>query len=408
MTTSPLPVSDFPPDRSPRNLSHCAVILGTRPEAIKLAPVICALRSDPHFKVTVILTGQHREMVDQVMGLFRLQPDRDLAIMQPKQTLTQITCGALTGLESLLLELRPDVVLVQGDTTTAFAAALAAFYQKIPVGHVEAGLRTHDLWNPYPEEANRRLISQIAQFHFAPTPAAVANLQRAGITAGIYHTGNTVIDALLQVRQLQLTSPQLMSSPGLPSLDWQKYRVILATVHRRENWGAPLTAIAQAWLEILTQFPDVAVVLPMHKNPVVREPLQQILGDHPRVFLCEPFSYSDLVAAMAQCYLVMTDSGGLQEEAPGLGKPVLVLRLTTERPEAITAGTAKLVGTQTEAIVSAAHSLLTDPAAYGAMANVANPFGDGRASQRIVQILRGQIPEPMTDVGQSAMAGCVT
>jgi len=352
----------------------------------------------------VILTGQHREMVDQVMGLFSLQADRDLAIMQPKQTLTQITCGALTGLEDLLVELAPDVVLVQGDTTTAFAAALAAFYQKIPVGHIEAGLRTHDLWNPYPEEANRRLISQVAQFHFAPTPAAVANLEKAGITAGVYHTGNTVIDALLQVRQLQLaaqSSPQqavpqqISPSPMVSGLDWENHRVILATVHRRENWGAPLAAITQAWLEILTKFPDVAVVLPMHKNPVVREPLQAILGDHPRVFLCEPFSYSELVAAMAACYLVMTDSGGLQEEAPALGKPVLVLRLTTERPEAITAGTAQLVGTDTEAIVAAAHTLLTDSQAYGAMANVANPFGDGRASQRIVQILRGQPPEPL-------------
>lgn len=385
------------------DLSHCAVILGTRPEAIKLAPVILALRTDPQLKVTVILTGQHREMVDQVMGLFDLQADCDLAIMQPKQTLTQITCGALTGLETLLAELRPDVVLVQGDTTTAFAAALAAFYQKIPVGHVEAGLRTHDLWNPYPEEANRRLISQVAQFHFAPTPAAVANLQAAGVTCGIYHTGNTVIDALLQVRQTQVKQAQADQSPAghsvaasvVPGLDWQKHRVILATVHRRENWGAPLAAIAAAWLEILARFPDVAVVLPMHKNPVVREPLQAILGDHPRIFLCEPFSYSELVAAMAECYLVMTDSGGLQEEAPTLGKPVLVLRLTTERPEAVTAGTAKLVGTETAAVVAAAHNLLTDPNAYTAMANVANPFGDGRASQRIVQILRGQNPEPL-------------
>jgi UDP-N-acetylglucosamine 2-epimerase (non-hydrolysing) len=408
MPSSPNVMSD---NASWGNLSsgaviHCAVILGTRPEAIKLAPVICALRDDDHFKVTVILTGQHREMVDQVMGLFNLHADRDLAIMQPKQTLTQITCGALTGLEDLLVELAPDVVLVQGDTTTAFAAALAAFYQKIPVGHVEAGLRTHDLWNPYPEEANRRLISQVAQFHFAPTPAAVANLEKSGITAGVYHTGNTVIDALLQVRQLQLAgqfaaqpsdpqSQQISPSPMVSGLNWQNHRVILATVHRRENWGAPLTAIAQAWLEILTKFPDVAVVLPMHKNPVVREPLQGILGDHPRVFLCEPFSYSELVAAMAECYLVMTDSGGLQEEAPALGKPVLVLRLTTERPEAITAGTAQLVGTDTEAIVAAAQTLLTDSEAYSAMANVANPFGDGRASQRIVQILRGQTPEPL-------------
>jgi UDP-N-acetylglucosamine 2-epimerase (non-hydrolysing) len=306
--------------------------MGTRPEAIKLATVIQALRQNTtEFKATLILTGQHREMVAQVMQLFDLCADHDLAIMQPKQSLTQITSLALTGLEQLFQELKPDIVLVQGDTTTAFAATLAAFYQKIPVGHVEAGLRTDDLFHPYPEEANRRLISQIAQLHFAPTTASMANLQRYGITTHTYQTGNTVIDALLHV---SARLPQC----EIAGLDWQKYRVILATVHRRENWGEPLKQICQAWLEILAKFNDLALVLPVHLNPIVREPVHQYLGQHPRIFLTDPLDYEQLVGAMQRCYLIMTDSGGLQEEAPSLGKPVLVLRETTERQEAIAAG----------------------------------------------------------------------
>jgi UDP-N-acetylglucosamine 2-epimerase (non-hydrolysing) len=358
---------------------HICIILGTRPEAIKLAPVIQTLQSA--CKTTVILTGQHKEMVAQVMDLFGLVGDRNLEIMKPKQTLTQITCGTLEGLESVFQEIKPDVVLVQGDTTTAFAAALAAFYQRIPIGHVEAGLRTDDLFNPYPEEANRRLVSQIAQLHFAPTLAAVENLKRDGVRGEIYHTGNTVIDALLYVSG---RSP----SCDIPNLNWNANRVILATVHRRENWGQPLIQIALAWLEILEKFADVALVLPLHLNPVVREPLKALLGNHPRIFLTEPLNYAELVGAMQRCYLIMSDSGGIQEEAPTLGKPVLVLRDNTERPEAIAAGTAKLVGVETAGIVKAATELLENPTLYKTMASIANPFGDGKASQRILENLQ--------------------
>lgn len=360
---------------------HVCITLGTRPEAIKLAPVIRLFRKHPQFKTSVLLTGQHREMVGQVMQLFDLQADYDLDIMQPKQTLTQITCNSLVGLENIYKEIQPDIVLVQGDTTTAFAAALAAFYQQVPVGHVEAGLRTDDLFNPFPEEANRRLVSQIAQLHFAPTTDSVNNLKASGVKTGIHHTGNTVIDALLYVSS---RSPKC----EITGLDWEKHRVILATVHRRENWGKPLGQIIQAWLQILTDFPDVALVLPMHLNPVVREPLIASLGNHPRIFLVEPLDYEQLVGAIQRSYLIMSDSGGLQEEAPSLGKPVLVLRSTTERPEAITAGTSKLVGTETATIVAAATELLGDREAYEQMANIANPFGDGKSSQRILDIVQ--------------------
>jgi len=345
-----------------------------------MAPVIQAFRNSSSFETQVFLTGQHQEMVKQVMRLFDLSADQDLAIMQPNQTLTDITCRSLQGLEALFQKIQPRIVLVQGDTTTAFAAALAAFYQQIPVGHVEAGLRTDDLFNPYPEEANRRLISQVAQLHFAPTPTAVENLQRSGVTGSVYQTGNTVIDALLKVAA--------MNPPcEVPGLEWDKHRTLLATVHRRENWGAPLRGIAQGFLQILDQFPDTVLLLPLHRNPTVREPLQALLGNHPRVFLTEPLNYTDLVGAIQRCYLLLTDSGGLQEEAPSLGKPVLVLRETTERPEAVTAGTAKLVGTDPQQIVAAAAELLENQDAYTAMATAINPFGDGQAAVRIREIV---------------------
>jgi UDP-N-acetylglucosamine 2-epimerase (non-hydrolysing) len=355
--------------------------LGTRPEAIKLAPVIKTFQQSPHFQTQVILTGQHREMVAQVMDIFGLKADRDLNIMQPGQTLTDITQRSLQGLEKLFTEIQPQLVIVQGDTTTAFAAALAAFYQQIPIGHVEAGLRTDHLFDPYPEEANRRLISQIAQLHFAPTDLSVANLKKSSVTGEIHLTGNTVIDALLTVAAQQPDCP-------IPDLDWSKYRTILATVHRRENWGAPLQNIAQGFLKILEQFPDTAVLLPLHRNPTVREPLQQLLGNHPRVFLTEPLDYPQLVGAIQRCHLVLSDSGGLQEEAPSLGKPVLVLRETTERPEAVSGGTAKLVGTDSAKIASTAAELLNNAAAYQQMANAINPFGDGQASERILSIAK--------------------
>ena len=357
------------------------IVLGTRPEAIKLAPVIQAFQRAEGIQTRLVLTGQHREMVNQVMELFGLSPDRDLALMAPKQTLTHVTCAALQGLSQEFEEFPPDLVLVQGDTTTAFAAALAAFYAQIPVGHVEAGLRTDNLFDPFPEEANRRLISQVALLHFAPTPVAAANLQASGVVGEVLVTGNTVIDALL------LTAA---SAPTyhLPGLDWEQQRVILATGHRRENWGERLEEIGRGFLEVLERFPDTALLLPLHRNPTVREPLTALLGNHPRAFLTEPLDYDQLVAAMRGCTLLLSDSGGLQEEAPALGKPVLVLRRTTERPEAVDAGTARLIGTASADILRETARLLEDPAAYGAMARAHNPFGDGQASGRIVEASR--------------------
>ncbi|GAB4210473.1 MAG: UDP-N-acetylglucosamine 2-epimerase (non-hydrolyzing) [Synechococcales cyanobacterium] len=356
-----------------------AVILGTRPEAIKLAPVILALRQIETVATRVILTGQHREMVDPLMALFGIPVDHDLAIMQPRQTLTDITERTLRGLESFFAQRRPDLVIVQGDTTTAFAAALAAFYHRIPIGHVEAGLRTDDLFNPYPEEANRRLISQLATLHFAPTPQAVKNLEASQVIGTVVHTGNTVIDALFHV---------VAQDPPVPfTLDWQS-PVLLVTVHRRENWGEPLLQISAALLAIVEAHPQVSVLLPMHRNPVVRDPLQAALGSHPRIHLTEPLDYAELIAVMQRCTLILTDSGGIQEEAPALGKPVLVLRQTTERPEAIAAGTARLVGTDTGVITNAVSELLGDPEVYAGMAQAQNPFGDGQASGRIVQTIQ--------------------
>lgn len=366
------------------NQKRVYIILGTRPEAIKLAPVIQVFQKSSAFESQVILTGQHREMVEQVMQLFNIKADYDLEIMQVQQSLNDITCRSLQGLEGLFKEKKPDLVVVQGDTTTAFAAALAAFYQKIPVGHVEAGLRTDDIFNPYPEEANRRLISQITQLHFAPTPWAVENLHRSGVLGEIHMTGNTVIDALLNVAATQAVC-------NVPGLEWDSYRVLLATVHRRENWGEPLLAIAQGFLHILDKFPDTALLLPLHRNPTVRVPLQELLGNHPRIFLTDPLDYGQLVGAIGRSHLLLTDSGGLQEEAPSLGKPVLVLRDTTERPEAVAAGTAKLVGTMSQNIFAAAAELLSDPDAYEAMANAINPFGDGHAAERILQIVQNYL-----------------
>jgi UDP-N-acetylglucosamine 2-epimerase (non-hydrolysing) len=357
------------------------LVLGTRPEAIKLAPVIRAFAQHPEFLTRVVLTGQHREMVSQVMQLFGLAADLDLALMAPNQTLTHVTCATLQGLREEFGQHRPDLVLVQGDTTTAFASALAAFYEQIPVGHVEAGLRTDNLFDPFPEEANRRLISQLALLHFAPTERSAANLRASGVVGEILTTGNTVIDALLLMAE---TAPEL----AIEGLDWQHQRVLLATVHRRENWGQPLQDIGQGFLQVLERFPDTALLLPLHRNPTVREPLQALLGDHPRAFLTEPLDYNQLVAALRGCTLLLTDSGGLQEEAPALGKPVLVLRRTTERPEAVDAGTARLIGTHSEAIVAETANLLEHEGAYEAMARAHNPFGDGYASERIVVAAR--------------------
>ncbi len=352
-------------------------IVGTRPEAVKMAPLINLLKSQPqHFKVIVTVTGQHREMLDQVMhGAFGVSYDHDLAIMTAGQSLTQITSRALNGLEPVLEREKPDIVLAQGDTTTVLAASLAASYQKIAFGHVEAGLRTDNKFDPFPEELNRRLTTQITDLHFAPTPQSVQNLKREGVKSeAIYLTGNTVIDALLQV-----SKTRNLSSDGL--------KTILVTTHRRENLGAPLENIAGALRDILEKFENTKIVLPMHKNPAVREVLQRILGDHPRAELIEPLDYLPFVRAMESAHIVLTDSGGVQEEAPSLGIPVLVLRRTTERPEGVTAGTASLIGTEREDIVAAASRLLSDENSYNAMSHAANPYGDGKSGERIAQAI---------------------
>ncbi len=358
-------------------LPRVTIVLGTRPEAIKLAPVIQEFRACEALETRVVLTGQHREMVSQVMDLFGLSADLDLNLMAPRQTLTHVTCAALHGLRDEFQAFPPQLVLVQGDTTTAFAAALSAFYEQIPVGHVEAGLRTDNLLDPFPEEANRRLISQISHLHFAPTQQSEANLQASGVVGRVLLTGNTVIDALLRMSE---RAPALSDF----AIDWDAQRVILATVHRRENWGDRLKNIADGMLRVLDSHPDTVLLLPLHRNPTVREPLQALLGEHPRVVLTEPLDYDRLVAAMKGCTLLLTDSGGLQEEAPALGKPVLVLRETTERPEAVEAGTARLVGTDPTTIHREASLLLENSEAYNAMAKAVNPFGDGHASERIL------------------------
>ena len=377
-----LPVSSgLPAATNADSLPVVTIVLGTRPEAIKLAPVIRAFQSASDLRTRVVLTGQHREMVAQVMALFELEADHDLALMAPNQTLTHVTSAALSGLREEFVSHPADLVLVQGDTTTAFASALAAFYAQIPVGHVEAGLRTDNLLDPFPEEANRRLISQLGRLHFAPTSRSAENLRASGVVGEVILTGNTVIDALLLMAD---------RAPGweIDGLDWRRHKVILSTVHRRENWGSRLLSIGRGFLKVLDRFPDTALLLPLHRNPTVRDPLRALLGDHPRAFLTEPLDYDRLVAAIRGSTLLLTDSGGLQEEAPGLGKPVLVLRETTERPEAVEAGTARLIGTDSDTIFKETSQLLENDKAYEAMAKAHNPFGDGQSSGRILEACR--------------------
>ena len=356
-------------------------ILGTRPEAVKVAPLINLLKSQPeYFDCRVCVTGQHRQMLDQVLEAFGVTPDYDLDIMQTGQTLAQITTRALEGVDKVLAEVQPDLVLVQGDTTTVLAAGLAASYHKIALGHIEAGLRTGNKFDPFPEEINRRLTGRLADLHFAPTSLAKQNLLDEGLSEdAIYLTGNTVIDALHQVTDKEARKRRAQEA-GAP-------RVLLVTTHRRENLGEPLEQIALALHDIVESFPDTQIILPMHKNPAVRETLQRVLGAHPRVELREPPDYMEFVQLMQGAHLVLTDSGGVQEEAPALGIPVLVLRRTTERPEGITAGTAKLVGTLREDIVREASTLLGDQKAYDAMSKAANPYGDGLACQRIAEAI---------------------
>lgn len=360
-------------------------VFGTRPEAIKMAPVVRALESDPgSFVLRVAVTAQHREMLDQVLEWFEIQPDYDLDIMQPGQSLSDVIVRALTGLEGVLTKDRPDLILVHGDTSTTFAAALAAYYQRIPVGHVEAGLRTNDKYQPFPEEINRRLTGVLADLHFAPTPLAKNNLLAENAPPeSIFVTGNTVVDALLETVNKSYT----FTDPGLADLIRQGRRILLVTAHRRENHGAPLEQICLALRDLAGSYPDVAVVYPVHRNPQVVQVANAILSGHDRVFLIDPLPYEAMAHLMKMAYLVLTDSGGIQEEAPGLGKPVLVLREVTERPEGVEAGTLKLVGTDRARIYQEAARLLDDPGAYGKMARAVNPYGDGRAARRIAEAL---------------------
>ena len=373
-------------------------IFGTRPEAIKMAPLALELQRRPGIQALCCVTAQHREMLDSVLEIFKLKPDYDLNIMQPRQTLSTITSKCLTGMDDVLNEAKPDLVLVHGDTSTTFAGALAAFYHQIPVGHVEAGLRTYDKWSPFPEEMNRKMVGAIADLHFCPTVANQTNLQRENITQGVFLTGNTVIDAL----QTTVVKDFTFAEDILNNLDYENRKVILVTCHRRENYGQPMTNIMTALRRIADAFPEVELVYPVHLSPVVQEAAHKYLDNHPRIHLIAPLAVDEMHNLMARCHLVMTDSGGLQEEAPALGKPVLVLRKETERPEAVEAGTVKLAGVEEEVIFSMASELLTNPAAYQAMAHAVNPYGDGQACRRIADAiewhfgLRSEAPDPFT------------
>jgi UDP-N-acetylglucosamine 2-epimerase (non-hydrolysing) len=358
-------------------------VFGTRPEAIKLAPVIAALQARPEFRSVVTVTAQHREMLDQVLELFAIRPDHDLDIQRERQSLTGITVRALEGLDTVLAAGGIDLVLVQGDTTTTFAAALAAFYHGVPVAHVEAGLRTGNPASPFPEEINRRLTTQLSSLHLAPTRRNVANLRAEGVPGeSIVCTGNTVIDALRHVVGLRVE----FTDPRLAALDRDPRRVVLVTVHRRESWGPALDGIGRG-LARLAADPGVIVVVPIHRNPVVRQSILPVLEGRENVLIVEPLAYGVFARLLDRADLVLTDSGGIQEEAPSLGKPVLVLRDTTERPEAVEAGTVALVGTDEDDLVDAAQRLLADPVAYARMARAVNPYGDGRAAERSVAAL---------------------
>ena len=362
------------------------VVLGTRPEAIKLSPVILALRDNSQFETYILATGQHDVMLNQVLDIFRIKPDKNLGIMTAGQTLTDISTRTMKGMDTVLKEFRPDVVLVQGDTTTAFAAALAAYYEQIPVGHVEAGLRTGNKYNPFPEEMNRRMITAVADYHFAPTSLSARRLEREGIPAErVFVTGNTVIDALL----MSLRKDYVFEDDILNALDYKGKKIIVMTMHRRESFGEPMRNILTAIRRIAEDFGDVEIVFPVHFNPRVREAVDLILGKETpeNIHLIDPLGYLAFVHLMEKSFMVLTDSGGLQEEATALGKPVLVLRETTERPEGVEAGTARLVGTDPEMIYKEVRELITDPTAYDRMAKAVSPYGDGKASERIVEIL---------------------
>ncbi|GHN53675.1 non-hydrolyzing UDP-N-acetylglucosamine 2-epimerase [Lactobacillus delbrueckii] len=353
-------------------------VFGTRPEAIKMAPLVLKLISDDRFQAVTVVTAQHREMLDQVLEIFKIQPDYDLNIMQPQQTLADITTRVLTALSQIIQEEKPDIVLVHGDTTTSFAASLAAFYQQTPLGHVEAGLRTWNKYSPFPEEMNRQLTDVLSDLYFAPTSVSRANLLKEGHPEeNIFVTGNTAIDALAQTVQADYQH-EVLDKIG------QGKRIILVTMHRRENQGEPMRRVFKVMKDVVDQTDDVEIVYPVHLSPRVQEAAKEVLGGDPRIHLIEPLDVVDFHNLAKRSYFIMTDSGGVQEEAPSLGKPVLVLRDTTERPEGVKAGTLKLVGTEEDAVKAAMLELLTDPAAYQQMAEAKNPYGDGQASDRIL------------------------
>ena len=358
-------------------------VFGTRPEAIKMAPLVKELAAREGLASICCVTAQHREMLDSVLEVFDVKPDWDLDIMTPRQTLSTITSKCLVGMDEAIDTLKPDMILVHGDTSTTFAGALSAFYHQVPVGHVEAGLRTYDKYSPYPEEMNRKLVTAIADLYFCPTENNRENLRREGITENVFVTGNTVIDAL----RTTVRENFVFATEALNRLPYESKKVVLVTCHRRENYGQPMEDIMSALAHIARTHEDVVLVYPVHLSPVVQECARRHLGDIPNVLLTAPLSADEMHNLMARCYLVLTDSGGLQEEAPALGKPVLVLRRETERPEAVTAGTVKLAGVARDGIVSMARQLITDPAAYVAMAHAVNPYGDGSACRRIADAI---------------------
>lgn len=355
-------------------------VFGTRPEAIKMAPLILELKKHDSFETIVCVTGQHREMLDQVLGIFGIDVDFDLNIMQEKQSLTDITVNAIKGMEGVFSKVTPELVLVHGDTTTTFAASLAAFYHKIKVAHVEAGLRTHDKWFPFPEEMNRKLTGDLADIHFAPTAGAKQNLIAEGVAAdNIFVTGNTVIDVL----PYTIKEDYYFKTVALNEIDYDKMRIVVVEAHRRENWGRPMENICRAIKKLLREYSDMVVVYPVHLNPAVRDIVLSMLDGLDRCVLVDPLDIDDMHNLLYRSYMVLTDSGGLQEEVPSMGKPVLVLRRETERPEAVEAGTVKLVGLEEKDIYREASLLLSDAREYLAMANSVNPYGDGQASKRI-------------------------
>ena len=359
------------------------VVFGTRPEAIKMCPLVYKLKEAAGIDCVVCLTGQHKEMLQQVMDAFDIKADYNLDVMKERQTLTSITTAVLESLEPVLKEAKPDVVLVHGDTTTSYAAALAAFYQQIPVGHVEAGLRTGNIYSPFPEEMNRLLTDRICTYYFAPTEKNKNNLLAEGVTKNVFVTGNTVIDAF----QYTVKEDYQFVDERLREIDFKGCRVVAVTAHRRENLGEPLHNICRAIKRLANEYPDAAFVYPVHLNPAVRDVVFGVLAGVPNVHLIDPVDVLDMHNLLARSFMVMTDSGGLQEEAPHFGKPVLVLRTETERPEAVEAGTVKVVGVKEDAIYSAAKNLFDNPEAYNAMAHAVNPYGDGKASERIVEVL---------------------